>query len=178
LRETFEKAGLLLAHHPDGRIANEQDVRRLKADMAGEARGLARALNQIGLRFNLSGLAPFSHWITPSAVVARFDTVFYLAAAPAEQSARADGTEMVDASWMSPEAALRSALRPTRSIMFPTRSDLSRLRLAQTLEQALDETRAAPPRPIQPRIVQKDGQTVYVPEPAADYDLGCPLALI
>ncbi len=178
LRETFEEAGLLLAHHADGRVADNQDVSCLKADMAAEARGLAQALKRIGLRFDLSDLTPFSHWITPEAVAARFDTVFYLAAAPTEQAARADGTETVDARWMSPDAALKSALTPTMSIMFPTRSDLSRLRLAQTLEQALYEAKAQPPRPIQPRIIQKGGETIYLTEPAADYDLGRPPALI
>jgi 8-oxo-dGTP pyrophosphatase MutT (NUDIX family) len=51
-------------------------------------------------------LVPFSRWITPPQVKIRFDTWFYLAALPAGAEAQVDGSEVVDARWYEPAAAL------------------------------------------------------------------------
>ena len=54
-------------------------------------------------------LIPFSRWITPPQVKIRFDTLFFLAAAPAGAEPRPDGGETVDLRWFS---AARRARRP------------------------------------------------------------------
>ncbi len=54
-------------------------------------------------------LVPFARWITPAEVKTRFDTWFFLAAAPANAQVQVDGSEVVDACWCRPAAALDAA---------------------------------------------------------------------
>src|ERR1022692_5320871 len=54
-------------------------------------------------------LVSFSRWITPAEVKIRFDTWFYLAALPEGAQPRCDGSEVVDARWYAPAAALAAA---------------------------------------------------------------------
>src|SRR5438046_1001931 len=56
-----------------------------------------------------AALVPFSRWITPAQVKTRFDTWFYLAPAPANTDPTPDGSEIVDARWLAPDAALQAS---------------------------------------------------------------------
>src|SRR3954451_9246874 len=47
-------------------------------------------------------LVKFSQWITPAEVVIRFDTHFFLAAAPDGAEPQVDGEECVDLGWFRP----------------------------------------------------------------------------
>src|ERR1700679_2981823 len=50
-----------------------------------------------------------AHWITPPILPKRFDTHFYIVAAPSDQIAIHDGLESVDSVWINPERALAEA---------------------------------------------------------------------
>ena len=50
---------------------------------------------------------PWSRWITPAEVKIRFDTWFFVAAAPPGAQAKPDGGECVDARWIRPAAHSR-----------------------------------------------------------------------
>ena len=54
----------------------------------------------------LDELVPYAHWITPEGMPKRFDTWFFLAAAPPEQAGAHDGKESTDSIWVSPREAL------------------------------------------------------------------------
>ncbi|MFZ0042962.1 MAG: NUDIX hydrolase, partial [Solirubrobacteraceae bacterium] len=54
-------------------------------------------------------LVVFSRWITPAQVKIRYDTWFFLASAPPGAEPAIDGAEVVDARWLTPEAALDAA---------------------------------------------------------------------
>src|SRR5947209_10416667 len=56
-------------------------------------------------------LIPFSRWITPPQVKIRFDTWFYVAALPAGAEPKVDGSEVVEARWYRPAAALQAGQR-------------------------------------------------------------------
>ncbi len=64
-------------------------------------------------------LVPFSRWITPAEVKIRFDTWFYLAPEPPGAEARPDGSEVVDARWYEPAAALEARQRGELFLVFP-----------------------------------------------------------
>jgi 8-oxo-dGTP pyrophosphatase MutT (NUDIX family) len=65
-------------------------------------------------------LVPFSRWITPAQVKTRFDTWFFLASAPANADPTPDGSEIVDARWMAPDAALEASHAGELFMVFPT----------------------------------------------------------
>src|SRR6201989_3389620 len=69
-------------------------------------------------------LVPFSRWITPEVVSRRFDAWFFLALAPAHSPPQVDGSEIVEAGWFEPAAALAAEGAGEMSFAFPTRTQL------------------------------------------------------
>ncbi len=115
-------------------------------------------------------LVPFAHWITPEEVSIRFDTWFYLAAAPAGQEAKPDGQETVDARWFEPSRALQGAEADELLMVFPTIKNLEALARIDTVAEALDTARSREVVPVEPRVVVRDGKAeVLLPgEPGYD----------
>src|SRR5205807_28773 len=72
-------------------------------------------------------LVPFSRWITPPEVRIRFDTWFYLTALPGDAEPQVDGSEVVDARWYEPAAALQAGERGEILLVFPTIKHLEQL---------------------------------------------------
>ena len=98
-------------------------------------------------------LVPFSRWITPAEVKVRFDTWFYVAAAPEHAEARADGAECVDARWLRPADALEASQRGELMLVFPTIKHLEALAELDSVEHALEAARTREVEPVQPRVV-------------------------
>jgi 8-oxo-dGTP pyrophosphatase MutT (NUDIX family) len=98
-------------------------------------------------------LHPWSRWITPEVVPVRFDTHFFVALAPAHSPPRVDGSEVDDAGWFNPAAALEAHKAGELKLVFPTIRTLETLLPYGSAEEALA---AAPERevePILPRVV-------------------------
>jgi 8-oxo-dGTP pyrophosphatase MutT (NUDIX family) len=74
-----------------------------------------------------AALVKFSQWITPAQIRIRYDTHFYLAAAPPGQEPHADGAEMVDLGWYTPAGALEAYRRHELELVFPTIKHLEQL---------------------------------------------------
>src|ERR1700694_3587699 len=72
-------------------------------------------------------LVAFSRWITPAEVKIRFDTWFYLAPLPPGGQPRVDGSEVVEARWYEPVAALAAAREGELFLVFPTVKHLEQL---------------------------------------------------
>ncbi len=98
-------------------------------------------------------LVAFSNWITPAEVKIRFDTWFYLAAMPADQEPEVDGSEIVDARWMTPSDALAAAESGEMSIVFPTVKHLERIAGYRSAAQLLDDARGLTVEAVQPRVI-------------------------
>src|SRR3954447_25454060 len=97
-------------------------------------------------------LVPFAHWITPEEVSIRFDTWFYLAAAPAGQEAVPDGQETVDARWFEPSRALQGAEADELLMVFPTIKTLERLARHDSAGAPLEGAGGEDVQPAQPRV--------------------------
>lgn len=97
-------------------------------------------------------LVPFAHWITPEEVSIRFDTWFYLAAAPAGQEAVPDGQETVDARWFEPSRALEGAEADELLMVFPTIKTLERLARHDSADALLEWAAGQEVKPLQPRV--------------------------
>lgn len=130
LRECFEEAGLLFA----------VDGTQTMIDLAGPAgarwaqwrgplhrgeRSIVDLCREAGLQLAVDRLIYLSHWLTPPGRPKRFDTRFFIAAAPASQVAAHDGTEMLEQLWLRPADAL--ARGDALKLMTPTLKTLELL---------------------------------------------------
>lgn len=173
-RETFEESGLLLAYDADGRPASVELCERLsryRAEVEADPALFARLVRESGLRLALERLVPFAHWITPAFEPRRFDTHFFLVAAPAEQVACHDGREAVDHSWVSPSGVLERRRQGEARLMFPTRLNLQVLARSATSADAEAAARSRRVVTVEPVVVERDGaRFLSIPE-AAGYGL-------
>ncbi|MBI1358659.1 MAG: NUDIX domain-containing protein [Alphaproteobacteria bacterium] len=162
-REVFEESGLLLAVHESGEPVNVEDVERygpLRAEVEAEPARFMELIRDAGLMLILDRLVPFAHWITPEFEPRRYDTYFFLVAAPTGQQARHDGREAVDHEWVQPEALLAKRLRGEAKLMFPTRLNLEKLAKSATAAQAADAAAAARVVTVSPVVAERDGVRV------------------
>jgi 8-oxo-dGTP pyrophosphatase MutT (NUDIX family) len=166
---------LLVKRNPEQRFMGGAWVFPGGAVMEGEGGPAAAALRELeeeaGIAMgDLEALAPFSRWITPEEVTVRFDTHFFLAAAPQDAEARADGHECVDARWMRPAAALDAGRSGELMLVFPTVKTLEQLTGFDSVEHALASARGRDVSPVQPRVVVRDGDPqIFLPgEPGYD----------
>lgn len=172
IRETFEESGILLAHDGDApelvsgaRARDLQDRYRDKLN-EGEASiwGMAAAEN---LKLACESLTPFAHWITPAGRPRRYDTMFYLIAAPEEQAASHDTGESVASTWTTPGQALADADAGVWDVVFVTRCNLARLaENANSVAAAMANASATKIVPLTPEISPGDngGMMFSIPE--------------
>lgn len=173
LRETFEESGVLLARAGGAQALIGHD--RAQA-LAGDRQAVcedggrfAALLVREGLVLAPDVLAPFAHWITPVIYPKRYDTMFFLAAAPYGQIAAHDGTESVDSLWVTPSGALSDGEKGRCKLEFATRRNLEKLGRHRTAEDALAAARGADIVTVVPLIEDgPQGRTARLP-PEAGY---------
>ncbi|GAC1319827.1 MAG: NUDIX hydrolase [Thermoleophilaceae bacterium] len=102
-------------------------------------------------------LVPFSRWITPAAVKIRFDTHFFVVAAPPACEPAVDGAECVALRWLRPADALAAHARNELMLVFPTIKHLEQLAQHGSVEETIASARGREVIPVQPRIVTDDG---------------------
>jgi 8-oxo-dGTP pyrophosphatase MutT (NUDIX family) len=106
----------------------------------------------------------FSRWITPEVISTRFDAWFFLALAPAHTPPEADGSEIVEASWFEPRAALDAHAAGELILAFPTVSQLEELSRYASADEALGAYRGREVAPILPKVVgSKEDHRVVLP---------------
>jgi 8-oxo-dGTP pyrophosphatase MutT (NUDIX family) len=173
LRETFEEGGILLARdQATGRLVSGERAKELGAHRAAIAAGslaFAALLAREKLELAPDLLVPFAHWITPPIYTRRYDTKFFLAAAPAGQLAAHDGLESVDSRWISPAQALAAAEDGSSRVEFATRRNLEKLGRAASVDKALAAARTSRIVTVLPVIEEgPHGVLAHLPA-AADY---------
>ncbi|MEX0620725.1 MAG: NUDIX hydrolase [Solirubrobacterales bacterium] len=100
-------------------------------------------------------LVPLARWVTPEVVKTRFDTWFFVAAAPAAAEVRPDGFEMTAARWVTPSLAVEQADSEEFAVVFPTLKQLEALTPHSHTEAAMAAARADPnaTRPVLPKVI-------------------------
>ncbi len=175
IRETFEECGILLAR-PRGDDALIAPA-RLQEIEAGQRAELchgdvrfADILDSEGLVLATDLLVPFAHWITPANQAKRYDTRFFLAAAPADQVGAHDGLEAVDLVWLNPRRGREAVERGEYKMVFPTHMNLKKLGRSNTLADAMEAARAAAIVTVEPVLVKHENgiRQLRIP-PEADY---------
>lgn len=168
IRECFEEAGVLLAYDPagdilslaDSSVADRYVEHRRRVD-AGELRlvDLCRAEN---LHLAVDRIHYFSHWITPVGPPRRYDTRFFVAAAPPEQEPLHDNREAIAKLWVRPGDALERHRRGELDMIFPTIRNLEAIDRFPTSAELLAAAAAIESVPtILPRVVS-DGQGMRI----------------
>jgi 8-oxo-dGTP pyrophosphatase MutT (NUDIX family) len=192
VRETFEEAGLLIAQReggPDLLAGDAAEEARFVAERASVNAGTRRFLDLCRderLRLSVGDIHYFAHWITPRGAPRRYDTRFFVAAAPPGQIAAHDAGETIAEVWISPHDALARHRSGEIEIIFPTIRNLQAIGRFTTSAQLLDaaaEASSSVPA-IEPRVVPDGngmrivlpGDPAYerapVPDPGADGALG------
>lgn len=136
LREAFEEAGILLTADSNG-IPARLDAAQLREQRTALLAGTTTfdaLLDAFGVVLDARRLWHFSHWITPPTEGYRFDTHFYLAFAPAGQTASSDEIETQAGIWITPAEALRLNADGNFPMIFPTIMHLLRLAPYPTLD--------------------------------------------
>jgi 8-oxo-dGTP pyrophosphatase MutT (NUDIX family) len=129
------------------------------------------SLTRADKRISLEKLIPFGHWITPAGVAKRFDTRFYLCAAPNKAIAICDGREIVDAHWARPEDIVASVRRGERRIMVPTLFNLIRLAESRDANSAIVAARNRPVLAVLPKLERRGDSTFVVIPHEAGYGI-------
>ena len=165
LRETFEETGLLLAEPEGARVTIAAEVAMKLAhahreDVASGKLPFARLIESAGLVLATERMVPFAHWITPDGMPKRFDTHFFLAAAPPGQAARHDGGEAVESMWIRPTDAVRDAVAGRRTLVPATQLNLEKLAAAPTVAEAFVQARASRIVSVTPTVVRAEGGVV------------------
>src|SRR5690242_14270823 len=162
IRETFEESGILLARPKgskalvDARRAREiEDAHR--ADLNEGKITFLKVLTDNGMMLALDELVPYAHWITPEGMPKRFDTWFFLAAAPPDQLGAHDGKESTDSIWVSPREALAGGETGRFKLPFPTTRNLIKLGKQGNVKAALDESRGQNIVTVMPVMTRNNG---------------------
>ena len=177
VRECFEESGLLYATDARGEVVRLDDesaagLRAWRGPLHRNERTIGALCEAFGLKLALDRLVYLSHWLTPLGRAKRFDTRFFIAEAPAGQTAAFDGTEMVEQLWLRPAEALARAAE--LKLMTPTQTSLKLVGRYDTVADLLAWARA--PREIgliMPRVGSgHEGMRPVLPEEPAWAEIG------
>lgn len=167
LREAFEEAGLLFAY-PPGAEGGDRLVSLSEPGAAGRFAAHRVAVNagerrflhvceEEGLHLAADRVHYFSHWVTPEEAPKRFDTRFFVAAAPAGQALLHDEGETVASEWVRPSEALRRQAAGELEMMLPTMKNLQAIDRFATSTELLAAAAAVEEVPtVLPRVVADD----------------------
>jgi 8-oxo-dGTP pyrophosphatase MutT (NUDIX family) len=176
IREAYEETGILLARHADGGPFRGHELAGARRPTIVAAPDeFLNLLEEMDLTLDLAALTVFARWITPTMMPKRFDTWFFLAAAPPDQLAQCDGWETVDAEWIGPSRALALAAAGERSVIFPTRMNLKLLAESASASEATRRADARTLVTVEPRMIDgPDGRFLVIPSDAGYGEVSVP----
>jgi 8-oxo-dGTP pyrophosphatase MutT (NUDIX family) len=185
IRECFEEAGVLLAHAVGAEgssISFADDVvaarfREYRAQVDSGDLRLIELCKHEHLRLAADQIHYFSHWITPEGAPRRYDTRFFVAAAPPEQVPLHDDRETIANVWIRPADALARFEAGDFDLIFPTIKNLEAIGQFARAGDVLDAAKAIGTVPtILPRLTSDDdGVRILLPgDPGYEEAVGTP----
>ena len=130
IRETFEESGLLLAYDRQGRMISFEDKQvsekfsSYRQPLHDGELTLLDICERESLRLAVDQVHFYNRFVTPMGRPRRFDTRFFIAAAPEAQRGVHDDQETVDSTWISPVDALKRNDAKEFDLMRVTRMQL------------------------------------------------------
>lgn len=169
-RETFEETGVLLArtaegHHCRGELLARVHERRRA--IVSQPERFATLLQEEHLRLEVERLVYWAHWITPSIVPKRFDTRFFIAMLPPEQTAAIDAVEAIEMAWLTPASLIDAARDGAMTVSQPTLYNLMELDASLRQHLSLDAILASETQrevvPVLPKVMKGEQRMIIMP---------------
>jgi 8-oxo-dGTP pyrophosphatase MutT (NUDIX family) len=141
IRELFEEVGVLLCQSESGDPIDWRDQRKKenfeikRRTIVKQELAFGEFLESEGLVCDLSRMVYFFHRVTPAFYPMRFDTRFYLAPLPANQTTLSRSEEVTHSLWISPAEALSQVDRYDFPILPPTTTVLEELAAIRSWEK-------------------------------------------
>jgi hypothetical protein len=129
---------------------------------------LSDMLKHEGLRLPLQQMTYFSHWITPVGAPRRYDTRFFVAAAPQAQQPLHDNRETIDHLWIRPADALDQHQQKKFDLRTPTLHTLRLFAAHNTVASLIAHLGALGDIPVMEPRINKEGRRVLPGD--ADYE--------
>lgn len=175
LRECFEEAGVLVGQRQEGdRRGGGALLDTSDPEVAGRFRAHRDALNEQrttlpevcreeGLMLATDTVHYVSHWITPELAPRRYDTRFFVTAAPPGQVARHDEGETIASIWVRPEDALAGHAAGEIVLMPPTVANLQSLEPFHSTDEVMEWARGVTEVPtVLPIVLFEDGNLLIL----------------
>jgi 8-oxo-dGTP pyrophosphatase MutT (NUDIX family) len=162
IRETIEETGIAPAVSPPP----GPELAASLSEALHRDESFAGLLAAHGLALDAAALTPFARWCPNFRETRRFDTLFFLAEAPAGAGAPVvSEREAVRAFWASATDILAEAGAGRAKIIFPTRRNLERLARFGSIAEARADAERHPVARITPWLEERDGSMhVCIPE--------------
>jgi 8-oxo-dGTP pyrophosphatase MutT (NUDIX family) len=163
IRETFEEAGVLLVSGDHGRVPDiDSLLARRRRDRLSPGWLKAHLSERDGV-LAVSRLHRCSHWITPRVMKRRFDTRFFLALMPENQTCRPDQKETTDGLWITPRNALAGNLSGEIPLSPPTLVTLHDLQRCPSLDGLMKSVSDRSwGNAIEPRVVSLERGVIII----------------
>lgn len=157
VRETFEECGVLLAGPTaDSVVCDTSGYAQARTQLEARELSFSEFLSREGLALRADLLRPWANWITPVGEHRRYDTRFFVAAAPAGQTADGATSEAAAVAWQTPEEAIADWCGGNTMLLPPT---WTQLRSIASFDSVAAVLAAQPEIPrILPTLYREDGQ--------------------
>jgi 8-oxo-dGTP pyrophosphatase MutT (NUDIX family) len=155
IRETVEETAVPVGLKPPPWAGTAQALQ----DGLHNGRELADLLAECGLDLDLEGLTPLARWVPRFHAKRRFDTLFYVARAPAgDWTPRVVEGECTAAHWATAAEVLERDQAGEVQLIFPTRRTLERLAQHSSFDAILADARSHSLDPISPWVEEHQGE--------------------
>ena len=162
IRETIEETAVAVGVRP---VPSMVDTIALQRELVAD-RPFGELLAKAGLELDPTTLTPLARWLPNFHVTRRFDTLFFIAAAPpGDWQPTVIPGECSGAYWLSAADALDRERSGDARLIFPTRRNLERLARHDSFDAMRADALGYPIEPITPWVEERDGEKfVTIPE--------------
>ena len=144
IRELFEEVGILLAYDKESKLVNlskpalQKKFEAYRKKLIKDEILFIDILKQEDLYYAADQLHYFRHFITPDLSPIRFDTRFFLAKCPPNQTLEPNPSEIIASEWGSPAGTLKRYRKKEIILIPPQYSCLSTLRKVSDIQKFCD----------------------------------------
>ena len=155
IRETVEETAIPAGLDP---VPDFETALSLQRALAG-GRPFAALLEEQRLKLHPQRLTPIARWVPSFHASRRFDTLFFVAAAPEiDWEPNPQWGECNAALWLTAQEVLERDRSGEAQLIFPTRRMLERLAQHSSLAAMIEDAEAHPVEPITPWVEEHGGE--------------------